>query len=241
MKSELETLPITEEELENLVELNFVDNLAISIYRSVVIKNPQQTISVLTTEAFIFLVLLILTMPLTLITIKSLGYLPESSTGVNQLLLSLVAILIVAMIAGNIYLFFRGQKRQSLARLMEEIEKYNQIVKTINLMASIESVSRNNGELLASLEKNSSEAVAALKITRTSLINALRVEEIIRKHHDFLNRRYELLTNLENNLANLMEFEVSNQTNEYGRLLNDALKIGMSVHKEVKKLSRQSN
>ena len=73
MNPELETLPITEDELENLVELNFVDNLAISIYRSVVIKNSQQTIFVLTTEAFIFLVLLILTMPLTLITIKSLG------------------------------------------------------------------------------------------------------------------------------------------------------------------------
>jgi hypothetical protein len=237
MNSELETLPITEEELENLVELNFVDNLAISIYRSVVIKNYQQTISVLTTEAFIFLVLLILTMPLTLLTIKSLGYLPESSTGVNQLLLTLVAILMVAMVAVNIYLFLRSKKLQSLARLMEEIEKYNRVVKTINLMASIESVSQESEESVVSLEENSSEAIAALKITRTSLINALRVEEIIRKHQDFLNRRYELLRNLENNLANLMEFEVSNQTNEYGRLLNDALKIGMSVHKEVKKLA----
>ena len=237
MNPELETLPITEDELENLVELNFVDNLAISIYRSVVIKNSQQTIFVLTTEAFIFLVLLILTMPLTLITIKSLGYLPESSTGVNQLLLILVAILILAMVVVNIYLFLGGQKLQSLARLMEEIEKYNKVVKTINLIASIESVSRKNEESIANPQEDSWEAIAALKITRTSLINALRVEEIIRKHQDFLNRRYELLTNLENSLANLMEFEVSNQTNEYGSLLNDALKIGMSVHKEVKKLA----
>ena len=237
MNPDLETLPITEDELENLVELNFVDNLAISIYRSVVIKNSQQTISVLTTEAFIFLVLLILTMPLTLLMIKSLGYLPESSTGVNQLLLTLVAIIIVAMVIVNIYLFLRGKKLQSLARLMEEIEKYNKVVKTINLIASIESVSRQKQESATSPEENYSEAIAALKITRTSLINALRVEEIIRKHQDFLNRRYELLTNLENSLANLMEFEVSNQTNEYGSLLNDALKIGMSVHKEVKKLA----
>jgi len=37
-----------------------------------------------------------------------------------------------------------------------------------------------------------------------------------------------------------MSFEVSNQANEYGRLLNESLQIGMSVHKEVRKLQNHS-
>lgn len=228
MQAELETLLITEDELEDLIHLNIFDNLAISIYRALVFKNKQQISSVLITEVFLFMLLLILVMPVTLMTMRSLGLLPESSTGINQLLIALVSIMFVFVIISNFYLWNQSQKLKSLAKLWQEIDKYNQVVQTLKLMSKIESVASKN--------ETKEEAIAALKITRTSLINALKIAEIMHKHQEFINRPYELLTSLENNWANLMAFEVSNQTDEYGCLLNDALTIGMSVHKEVNKL-----
>ena len=228
MQAELETLPITEDELEELIHLNIFDNLAVSIYRALVFKNKQQISSVLITETCLFILLLILVMPVTLMTMRSLELLPESSTGINQLLVTLVSLIFVFVIISNFYLWHQGKKLKSLAKLWQEIDKYNQVVQTLNLMSQIQSVASKN--------ETREEAITALKITRTSLINGLKIEEIMRKHQEFINRPYELLTSLENNLANLMTFEVSNQTDEYGHLLNDALKIGMSVHKEVNKL-----
>jgi hypothetical protein len=62
---------------------------------------------------------------------------------------------------------------------------------------------------------------------------------ILRENKDFIDRRYELFANIESNLAALMALDVSDRASEYGRLLNEALEIGMSVHKEVRKLQNE--
>jgi len=91
------------------------------------------------------------------------------------------------------------------------------------------------GNLQANLI-NRADAIEALQITRESLVCALRTERIMRENKDFIDRRYELFANIESNLAALMAVNVSDRATEYGRLLNEALEIGMSVHKEVRKL-----
>ncbi|MGD1713832.1 hypothetical protein [Dapis sp. BLCC M172] len=63
------------------------------------------------------------------------------------------------------------------------------------------------------------------------MICAIQTERILRENQDFIMRRYELFASMENNLSALMNFDVKNQATEYGKLLNEALEIGMSVQK----------
>ncbi|MBD0304078.1 MAG: hypothetical protein ICV85_18510 [Tolypothrix sp. T3-bin4] len=63
-------------------------------------------------------------------------------------------------------------------------------------------------------------------------------EKILRENQGLLARRYDLFTNIENNLASLKTLEVKERANEYTELLNEALQIGMSVHQEVQKFSQ---
>lgn len=62
-------------------------------------------------------------------------------------------------------------------------------------------------------------------------------EKILRVSRTLLARRYDLIINIENNLMTLITLEVNNQANEYRQLLNEALQIGLIVHKEVQKIS----
>jgi hypothetical protein len=139
---------------------------------------------------------------------------------------------------GNVYLWKQCQKVKSLARLMDEVDKYNGVIQAITLVDELELVGNSTTQL--NHLSNRQEVVEALKVTKESLISALRVQRILRRHKSFIGSRYELLANLENNLNTLMSFEVSNHASEYGRLLNESLQIGMSVHKEVRKLQNHS-
>ncbi len=233
MQSDLEDLQITTENLDDLVDLDFSSTLAVDCCRAFLFKNYQQGLSVLMTEFFVLLVVLIFLMPVSLIVLRSLGDLPEDSAGITQLLASLFSIALLSISVWNLYLCKQAKQSKSLAQLIEEVDKYNGVVKTLGLIDKLESL--GNSDKLSGTN-NRTEVIEALKVTKSSLISALQVEKIIRKHQGFIDRRYQLLSDLENNLTTLMTFDRINQTSEYGRLLNESLQIGMTVHKEVRKL-----
>jgi len=116
---------------------------------------------------------------------------------------------------------------------MEEVKKYNDTVKAVEILDQFSKTESLEDKLV-----NRAEVIQALQITRNSLVSAFQTERIIREHQDFIDRRYELFAHLENNLTTLMTFNVNNQANEYGQLLNEALQIGMSVHREIEKLKQ---
>ncbi len=80
---------------------------------------------------------------------------------------------------------------------------------------------------------NREKTLEALSIVRNSLICGLTTEKILREHKGFLSRRNELLANIEINLVTLQTLDLQNQANDYAKLLNQALEIGVSVHREV--------
>ncbi|NEQ71236.1 MAG: hypothetical protein F6J86_34030 [Symploca sp. SIO1B1] len=236
MESDLTDLQITAENLEDLVDLNFSSTLALDLCRALSFKNYQQGLSVLITEFLVLLVVLIFVMPVSLIVLRSSGNLPEDSTGISQLLIVILGIAILGISVWNLYLCQRAKQSKSLAQLMEEVDKYNGIIKTLALIDQLESVENYSSQLPGA--NNRKEVIEALKVTKSSLVSALQVEKIIRKHQGFIDRRYQLLSELENNLTTLMTFDRVNQTSEYGRLLNESLQIGMTVHKEVRNLQK---
>ncbi|MGB7445266.1 MAG: hypothetical protein WA919_29695 [Coleofasciculaceae cyanobacterium] len=235
MISDFADLQITTEDVETLVNLDISTTTAINVYRAVILRNSRQVWSVLLTELFVFVLILVFVMPVSLLVLRNSGNLPEHQAGVLALLAIIVVITILGLIVWNFYLWKQAKKSSSLAKLMEELDKYNWVLQEIDVLAKLESV-RNSKTNFNNCEVRE-ELIKALKVTRESLISALQVEKVIRQHQKLIGNNHQLLVSLENNLAALMAFNTSNQSSEYGHLLDETLKIGMSAYKEVSKLN----
>ncbi|NES83019.1 MAG: hypothetical protein F6K10_17330 [Moorea sp. SIO2B7] len=236
MPLNLDDLQITQEERENLINLNIINTIALDFCQGLIIKNSRNIFSLLLTELFSFILLLIVIMPVSLIIIRNSIGVSQAQAMEKQILLIILAISLFCLFIWNLFLWKQAKKVKSLAILINEIDKFNGVIQGIDMLKEIEST-KTNSQLESS--HNIEEAIEALRITRESLINALKVEEIIRKHQYLMGSRYQLFANLENNLVNLMSFETNNDAREYGQLLNKTLEIGMTVHKEVRKLQNK--
>ncbi|EGJ32409.1 MULTISPECIES: hypothetical protein [Moorena] len=231
MSSNLGNLQITSEDIRNLVDLNFAKLVAIDFCRGFIFKKPKHMLSVLLTEIFILGLSLILFLPPILIFMKNSGNLPEDQAGTTGLFSLLVGLFVSGIVIGNVYLYKQGKRIKSLVRLMDQVDNYNGVIKAIELAERIEAIEGSSTELKQSESRK--KVIDSLAITKQSLVNALQVENLIRSHDNLIDSRQVLLSNLDDNFATLMAFELSEETGEYGRLLNQSLQIGMSVHKEV--------
>jgi hypothetical protein len=129
-----------------------------------------------------------------------------------------------------LYIWQKSKELQTLGHLLDEVDKHNEILQAVDVIDELGAVQHSTISLI-----KREEVVDALRATRESLVCALMTEKILRKHQRFIARRHELFTNIEANLATLQTLKVNNQANEYGRLLNEALEIGMSVHREMQR------
>jgi hypothetical protein len=232
MQADLENLQITAEDLENLVDLDTSTALAVDIYRGLTLKNPKQMLSVLLTEILIFILVLIFVMPVSLILIRNAGTLPGNTDGVIRLLTLISSISLLGVSIWNFYLWQQVKQVKFLARLIDKVDKYNRIIQAIALIDELESASRSPSRFNNLSTRK--EVIQALSITKETLSSALQAEMLMRKHRKFLSNHYELFANLEENLTSLMSFSLSDRVDEYSRLLNESLQIGISVHKELK-------
>ena len=235
MQSDLKALKISEEELETLSGLDindiFVGGILGGTYRPSVWKNPRKLIFLGITEISVFVLILVFTLPIGYILTQNSAQTVGEIQRALQFLKINLSVAVVLMVGWNLYLLSNQKGLAPLAKLLDEVDKYNEVIKAVEIIDKLAAV----GHLPANLI-NREEVLEALRITRESLICALMTEKILRQHKSFIARRHELFTNIENNLLSLRTLEVNNQANEYGRLLNEALQIGMSVYQEVKKL-----
>jgi len=119
----------------------------------------------------------------------------------------------------------------SLRILLNEVNRYNAIIKAIDINDQIEEA--GNPEVFITQRDN---VIEALKLTKTDLIRALKTERILRENKSFILSNTELFAN---NLATLTAMQVHEQATEHGRLLNEALQIALDVQHEMKKLQSQ--
>jgi hypothetical protein len=238
MQADLENLQLTTEELENLVDLDISTALAIDAYKGFILKNSKQLLSVLLTEIFVFILVLIFVMPVSLIVLRNAGALPGNTDGVTKLLTLILGISLLGVLIWNVYLWQQVKQVKSLARLMDKVDKYNRVIQAIALIDELESTSSSSSRTNISTRK---EVIQALSITKETLSSALQAEKVMRKHRKLLSSHHELFANLENNFTNLISFDLSHQVNEYTHLVNESLQIGLSVHKELRKLNNQIN
>lgn len=228
---DLEELLIPEKELEELSGIALSEGFAGNFYRPGTFRDSKKLFSILLHELLIFCVTLVVSLPVALLaTQHKFGSFSDAEIFVWVLQITLSLSLAIA-VAWNVYRWIKAKPLATLAGLFDEVEKYHEVIKALDIIDRLIAV----GNLQANL-MNREDAIEALNVTRESLVCALKTERILRENQEFIGRRYELFANIESNLAALMAMDVSDRATEYGRLLNEALEIGMSVHKEVRKL-----
>ncbi len=150
----------------------------------------------------------------------------------NALAISIIlSFLITTVVYIKIRETFASQRiPQTIIPLLEEVSKYNQIVKIVDVQDQLEAA--GNPGVLSNREKT----IEVLELTRADLVRALKTERILRENKDIINMRPELF---ENNLIALRTLQVSEQATESGQLLNEALQVAVGVQEEMKKLQNQ--
>ena len=231
IQADLEQLQIPEKELEDLSGIALSDGFAADFYRPAAVRDGKKLFSLLLNELLIFCLTLVLSLPVALLANQhNVGSFSDAEIFVRVLQITLGLSLGIT-VAWNVYKWVKAKPLATLAGLLDEVEKYHEVIQALDIIDRLTAA----GNLQANLI-NRGDAIEALQITRESLVCALRTERILRENKDFIGRRYELFANIESNLAALMAVDVSDRATEYGRLLNEALEIGMSVNKEVRKL-----
>jgi hypothetical protein len=231
IQADLDELRIPEKELEDLSGIALSDGFSGNFYHPDTLRNGKKLFALLLHELLIFCVTLVVSLPVALVANKhEVSSATDAEIFVRVLQITLGLSLAIT-VAWNVYQWLKAKPLATLAGLLDEVEKYHEVIKALDIIDRLTAA----GNLQANLI-NRQDAIEALKITRESLVCALKTERILRENQKFIGRRYELFANIESNLAALMALDVSDRASEYGRLLNEALEIGMSVHKEVRKL-----
>ncbi|MBD2238555.1 hypothetical protein H6G35_18320 [Aulosira sp. FACHB-113] len=128
--------------------------------------------------------------------------------------------------------FLKANMTNSLRILLNDVDRYNAIIKAIDINDQIEDA--GNPEVTIHQRHR---VIEALKLTRTDLVRALKTEKVLRENKNFILKNSELFVN---NLATLTAMQVTEQATEHGRLLNEALQIALDVQHEMKRLQNQS-
>ena len=128
--------------------------------------------------------------------------------------------------------FLKQHQTNSLRILLNDVERYNSVIKAIDINDQIEDAG-NLGVGIQEREK----VLAALELTRNDLIRALKTERILRENKSFIITNSDLFAN---NLAALASMQITEEATEHGKLLNEALQISLDVQQEMKKLQNKS-
>ncbi len=236
MNPELKDLTIAAKELEQLTgfEVNelFIGGLLGGAYRPGLFKNSKRLFSFCLTQLFVSALTIIFTLPLGLVMIRSDAKSINDVSTISQFLQTTLGISFIIVVGWNLSTGLKSKTLKPLARLLDEVDKYNEVVQAVNVVDRLEAIG------IPSQTMKQQQAIAALSIARNSLVCGLMTEKILRQNHSLLARRADLLYNIEANLVSLRTLEVNNQASDYIELLNEALNIGMSVQQEVQQLSR---
>ncbi|WP_254563730.1 hypothetical protein [Oscillatoria sp. HE19RPO] len=234
MRPDLENAIVTESELEAIAGVD-VNDIGLSLaFRLSFLQNLNKLISFAIAQLFILGLFFILLTPLGILMVRNSGLSGQEMATTFYFLLFSGGIASVASLSLNFFLWRRAQKFQTFLTLIDEIQKYNEVVRSLDILDKIEAA---GGEIQLS---DRQEVIEALSITRESLLASLRTDRILRENQDLIDRRYELFAKIENNLATLNHLKISDEATEYGRLLNQALKIGVSVDREIRRLQNRT-
>lgn len=215
MQSDLQGLKLTKGELKHLTGVH-INN----VYRPAIMQDPQKRADFISeTVREIGYLFLIIFVPVTLI-----------GAIINLPWLITISLSLIAAVAFR-YKKFKDNSKKSLVDLLEDVDRYNAVIKAIDINDQLESVG-NVGIAVQDRDK----VIEALKLTREDLVRALKTEKIIRENQRFIASNQEMFSS---NLTAVKALQVSDRASEHGQLLNEALQIAISVQEEMRQLQNQ--
>lgn len=222
-------LKISQIELEKTLEFDLISTLAIELGRTFFLRQKGGRSWLITQICGLFLVSL-LSLPIILIVFRNLTWVSNNNAGLMLILATAIILSLLCLLVFNYYLWRRAKQLKVLAILLNKVEKYNNLIEHLNLMAKLDAVATAQ----FSKTKEVGELETALSLTRDSLIKSIELEKTLDCDRHLADSRDILLANLESGLVNLDSLVQAN-TNDYDRLFSEAINIGLSVHREMRK------
>ncbi len=122
-------------------------------------------------------------------------------------------------------------KHRNLIRIIDDVDRYNAILKAIDLNDELEAIGNTQVKL-----NQREQVITAMQLIREDLIRAMKTERILRKNRKFLAKHEDLFIT---NLTALTGLQISDRSSVQGRLLHEALQIATHVQAELKQLQDQ--
>lgn len=220
MQSDLLGLEFTKGELRRLTGVDPDD-----VFRASIFQSREKRLSFLLNEILICFAL----SPIVVGFIYTFIVFPTIGSSI-QIAIALLIVVPITVAAGR-WLWRKKSCPEALTALLDDVDKYHAVIKAIDINDQLETT----GTALVSLSDRNM-VIEALQLTREDLVRALKAERILRDNKDAIAKNPSLFTN---NLSPLRAMQVSSQASEYGRMLNEALQIGLSVQQEMRKLQGQ--
>jgi len=239
MHSRLDDLRITTHDLDTITGLDISDVFMGKAVRPSVFRTPPRLLSFVVSEIMTLGLIVIFCLPASLVIAKSIPGFTDSAANTIQFLQISVSISLGIFAAWNGYLWFRSNALKTLAHLLDDVDKHNEIIDALQVLDELTAVRSSTTQMDAESTLPLNDRIGilqALGATRESLVSGLMTERVLRKYQRSLARRHDLFTNIETNLATLQSLQLNRAANDYGHLLNDALQIGMSVRHEIEQL-----
>jgi hypothetical protein len=136
-------------------------------------------------------------------------------------LIVLSIIFIILSISIGIYLLQPIKKDQ---HLIAGVNQHNKIIRNLDVLDQLESV--GNPIQISERER----VLEALRINRQNLVRALETGRILRENPKFKPEQFNI------DLSGLRALQATEKATEYGRFLDEILKIGVNIQSEMRRL-----
>jgi hypothetical protein len=235
MTVKLEALKISAEQIESLSGVDvsdvFVGGIFGGAYRPSVLQHSNRLLLLGLTEILVIALMFAIGLPIALFLSGSANAGIKDLPSTVRFLQIAIALTAFGAIAWNLHMRVVIKRFKLLMALLDEIDRYNQVIHALSVLTQLETVQDQIDD------EDRSEILAIVTLTRENLVSGLATEKILRENRGLLIDR-PILVDLEQSLATLQTLEMKDQASEYSRVLGEALRISMSVHREVQKFSR---
>ena len=248
MKFDWEKLKISQDELNNVFELDLITSWAIALSKVLLLRYRKYSWFLLKIECSLLFISLLFCFPLNLIFLRKLDIIANNTNGLWIVAINTIFLSFLFLLLCNIYLWQKAKRLKLLSKLLEKVVDYNNLVCNFQLIVNINYLANKNSNLNTGDKYKLNEFKTVLELTKNSLLNSIKLESFVYNRQLIKENslsalaldRDRLLTTLEHNLVDIALPEMdSNQ--EYREILNEAIDLGLSVHREIRKIGTQAN
>jgi uncharacterized membrane protein len=218
MNPDLSTLSISAREVEHLTNLEIGNLFVARTYRPSVLIKPQG----LWRFGLAQLLAIGLTTMVSVLPVSAVLDRDSPATRTTKIPLYCGSISLLILAGGNYYLWQRQQRVRVLLRLLDEVDRFNQVVQSAVLLQQLATVS--------TASHPAEDLDRVLQLTRQNLLASLQIDRLLRNSQGM---HYGLWRDMEANLAHLQQIDGGAVGDEYGRLLAQAGQIGLDVYREM--------